>query len=72
MVQDGRNFKTCVVIIFLMLNKGMTNSSILREMDSLIIFPHSFDRNKFNTLIDYLGIDKMRTKGLYELDERFF
>jgi hypothetical protein len=23
-------------------------------------------------LIDYLGIDKMRTKGLYELDERFF
>jgi hypothetical protein len=69
-VQNGRNF-TCVVIILYMLNKGLASSTILRETDSLIIFPHSFDRNTFNTLVNHIGMDKIRAKSLYELDERF-
>jgi energy-coupling factor transporter ATP-binding protein EcfA2 len=32
-VQNGRNFNTCVLIILHMLNKGLSSSTILREMD---------------------------------------
>jgi hypothetical protein len=40
-------------------------------MDSLIIFPHSFDRNTFNTLINHLGMSRDMAEMLYELDEKF-
>jgi hypothetical protein len=40
------------------LNRGLASSIILRELDSLIIFPHSFDNNTYNTLINHFGFDK--------------
>jgi hypothetical protein len=69
--QNSRNFNTCAIIILHMLNKGLSSSIILKKLDSLIIFPNSYDRNTFNTLINHLGIDKDIAWKLYKLPERF-
>jgi hypothetical protein len=42
LAQNGRNHNICMVIILHHLNKGLQSSTLLREMDSLIIFPHSY------------------------------
>jgi hypothetical protein len=54
-----------------MLNRGLASSIILRELDSLIIFPHSFDNNTYNTLINHFGFDRKAAMSIYNLPERF-
>jgi ABC-type oligopeptide transport system ATPase subunit len=71
LVQNERNFNTCVVIILHQLNKGVSSSTMLRVMDSLVIFPHGYDQNTFNTLVNPLGLSKEMARKLYTLDERF-
>jgi hypothetical protein len=63
--QNGRNYNICMIVILHHLNKGIQSSTILREMDTLIIFPHSYDRNTFNTLMNHYGLDKEFINFLY-------
>jgi hypothetical protein len=63
--QNGRNYNICMIVILHHLNKGIQSSTILREMDALIIFPHSYDRNTFNTLMNHYGLDKELVNFLY-------
>jgi hypothetical protein len=69
--QKGRNYRTTLICILDHLNKGLTSSTLLREMDALIIFPRYFDMNTFNTIIHHIGIPKHIVEALYKLDERF-
>jgi thymidine kinase len=65
LAQNGRNFNISHIVIVHQLNKGFQSSTILRESDSLIIFPASYDRNTFNTLINHYGLDKDLVSKLY-------
>ncbi len=69
--QKGRNYRTTLVCILHHLNKGLTSSTLLREMDALIIFPRFFDMNTFNSIMHHIGIPKHIVEALYKLDERF-
>jgi len=51
LAQKGRNFKVTLICILHQLNKGITSNTLLREMDALVIFPHYFDMNTFNSII---------------------
>ncbi|MCS7318090.1 MAG: ATP-binding protein [Candidatus Dojkabacteria bacterium] len=65
LAQNGRNFNISLIIILHQLNKGFSSTTILRECDALIIFPISYDRNTFNTLLNHFGLDKNLIKNLY-------
>ncbi|MCS7318152.1 MAG: hypothetical protein NZZ41_07620 [Candidatus Dojkabacteria bacterium] len=65
LAQNGRNFNISLIVILHHLNKGLASSTLLRECDSLIIFPMSYDRNTFNTLLNHFGIDKEFAINLY-------
>jgi hypothetical protein len=69
--QKGRNFRTTLVCILHHLNRGLTSTTLLREMDALIIFPKYFDMNTFNSIMHHIGIPKNVVEALYRLDERF-
>jgi predicted AAA+ superfamily ATPase len=69
--QKGRNYRTTLICILHHLNKGLTSTTLLREMDALIIFPRYFDMNTFNSIIHHIGIPKHIVEALYKLDERF-
>jgi hypothetical protein len=69
--QKGRNYKATLVCILHQLNRGITSSTILREMDALIIFPKFFDMNTYNSIVNHIGIPKEIVEALYKLDERF-
>ncbi|MCL6579596.1 MAG: ATP-binding protein [Candidatus Bathyarchaeota archaeon] len=71
LAQKGRNFRVTLVCILHQLNKGITSTTLLREMDALIIYPKFFDMNTFNTIIHHIGIPKDIVAGLYRLNERF-
>ena len=71
LAQKGRNFKVTLVCILHQLNKGVSSTTVLREMDALIIYPKFFDMNTFNTIIRHIGIPKDIVEALYKLDERF-
>jgi hypothetical protein len=72
LAQNGRNHNICMIIILYHLNKGLQSSTLLREMDSVIIFPHSYDCNTFNTLLNHFGLDKELVNILYSnKNERF-
>ncbi len=67
--QKGRNFRTTLVCILHHLNRGLTSTTLLREMDALIIFPKYFDMNTFNSIMHHIGIPKNIVEALYKLDE---
>ncbi|MCS7318244.1 MAG: ATP-binding protein [Candidatus Dojkabacteria bacterium] len=69
--QKGRNYKTTLIVILHQLNKGLSSSTILREMDALIIFPKFFDMNTFNSIVHHVGIPKHIVEALYKIDEKF-
>jgi energy-coupling factor transporter ATP-binding protein EcfA2 len=58
LAQNGRNFGTDVICILHQVNKGLQSTTLLREADTFIIFPRSYDMNTFNTLIITLGFQK--------------
>jgi hypothetical protein len=65
LAQNGRNFNTNVICILHQLNKGLQSSTLLREADTFIIFPRSYDINTFNTIVHHLGFSKEEASMLY-------
>jgi Cdc6-like AAA superfamily ATPase len=45
LAQNGRNFGTNVICILHQVNKGLQSTTLLREADTFIIFPRSYDMN---------------------------
>jgi hypothetical protein len=39
LAQNGRNFNVCILVVLHQLNKGLQSTILLREADSVIIFP---------------------------------
>jgi energy-coupling factor transporter ATP-binding protein EcfA2 len=72
LAQNGRNFSTNVICILHQLNKGLQSSTILREADTFIIFPRSYDMNTFNTLVHHLGFSKDDAQSLYAQKDEWF
>jgi energy-coupling factor transporter ATP-binding protein EcfA2 len=72
LAQNGRNFNTNVICILHQLNKGLQSSTLLREADSFIIFPRSYDMNTFNTLVHHLGFSKDEASMLYAHKNEWF
>jgi deoxyadenosine/deoxycytidine kinase len=66
LAQNGRNFNISLIVILHQLNKGFQSSIIIRASDSLIIFPASYDRNTFNTLINHYGLNKDLVSKMYD------
>jgi hypothetical protein len=72
LAQNGRNFGTNVICILHQLNKGLQSSTLLREADTFIIFPKSYDMNTFDTLIHHLGFSKEDAHALYAHKNEWF
>jgi energy-coupling factor transporter ATP-binding protein EcfA2 len=72
LAQNGRNFGTNVICILHQVNKGLQSTTLLREADTFIIFPKSYDRNTFNTLIHHLGFSKEDAQALYAQKDEWF
>lgn len=56
--QNGLNFGVNLIAILHQLNKGLQSTTLLRETDSIVIFPRAFDMNTFNTLVNHFGLHK--------------
>jgi len=69
--QNGRNYKISMVVILHHLNKGFKSTTLLREMDALIMFPEKFDNNVFNTLMNHFGLTKNLAKSMFDKKSRF-
>jgi molybdopterin converting factor small subunit len=41
LAQNGRNFNVCILVVLHQLNKGLQSTTLLREADSVIIFPRA-------------------------------
>jgi len=54
------------------INKGKHSSTLIREADTIIIFPRSFDQNTFNTLVNHYGISKDEVLRLYSYRDEWF
>jgi hypothetical protein len=72
LAQNGRNFNTCLIAILHQINKGLTSTTLLREADSIVIFPKAYDQNTYNTLIRHFGFDKYQVEYLYHNKEEWF
>jgi hypothetical protein len=70
--QNGRNYRTNVICILHQLNKVVQSSTLLREADTFIIFPRSYDMNTFNTLVHHLGFSKEDARTFYEYKDEWF
>jgi hypothetical protein len=71
LAQNGRNYHISLLVILHHLNKGLKSSTLLREMDALIIFPEKFDNNIFNTLINHFGLTKNRALEIFNTKSKF-
>jgi predicted AAA+ superfamily ATPase len=71
LAQNGRNYKISLVVILHHLNKGFKSTTLLREMDALILFPEKFDNNVFNTLINHFGLTRKMASSLFNLKSKF-
>jgi energy-coupling factor transporter ATP-binding protein EcfA2 len=72
LAQNGRNFNVCLLVVLHQLNKGLQSSTLLRESDSVVIFPKAFNVNTFNTLINHFGFDKVLAKNLFGYKDEHF
>jgi Cdc6-like AAA superfamily ATPase len=70
--QNGRNYNTSMICILHQINKGKHSSTLIREADTIIIFPRSFDQNTFNTLVNHYGISKDEVLRLYSYRDEWF
>jgi energy-coupling factor transporter ATP-binding protein EcfA2 len=69
---NGRNFGVNLIIILHQLNKGIQSTTLLREADSLVIFPRSFDFNTFNTLVNHFGFSRDQARFLFNYRDEWF
>jgi len=70
--QNGRNYNVSMICILHQLNKGLQSTTILREADSVVIFPRAYDQNTFNTLVNHFGMYKWNVKQLYDNKDEWF
>lgn len=70
--QNGRNYSVNLITILHQLNKGLQSTTLLREADSIIIFPKAFDNNTYNTLVNHFGFSKDQARELYGHKEQWF
>jgi predicted AAA+ superfamily ATPase len=61
--QNGRNFNVCILVVLHQLNKGLRSTTLLREADSIVIFPKAYNINTYNTLVNHFGMDKLLVKN---------
>jgi hypothetical protein len=72
LAQNGRNFNICILVVLHQLNKGLQITTLLREADSVVIFPKAYNVNTYNTIVNHFGMDKVMAKQLFlHKDERF-
>jgi hypothetical protein len=45
---------------------------LLREADSVVIFPKAYNINTFNTLVNHFGMDKVLVKNLFSHKDEHF
>jgi predicted AAA+ superfamily ATPase len=64
LAQNGRNFNVSILVVLHQLNKGLQSTTLLREADSVVIFPKAYNINTYNTLVNHYGLDKVLVKGL--------
>jgi hypothetical protein len=69
---NGRNFNINLICILHQLNKGLQSTTILRELDTFVIFPRSYDMNTFNTLVNHFGLHKELARTLYDHKDEWF
>jgi hypothetical protein len=70
--QNGRNFNINLRCILHQLNKGLQSTTILRELDTLVIFPRSYYMNTFYTLVNHFGLHKELARTLYDYKDEWF
>jgi hypothetical protein len=72
LAQNGRNFNVCILVVLHQLNKGLQSSTLLREADSVVIFPKAYNINTYNTLVNQFGMDKVLVKNLFSHKDEHF
>jgi len=69
--QNGRNYGLTVILVLHQMNPGKERTGILKEADSIIMFPGMMDNNLLKTLINHYGFSKQRAFDLFNLPEKF-
>jgi molybdopterin converting factor small subunit len=72
LAQNGRNFNVCILVVSHQLNKGLQSTTLLREADSVVIFPKAYNINTYNTLVNHFGLDKVMVKNLFSRKDEHF
>lgn len=69
--QNGRNYNIQIILVLHHINKGTISTPMIKEADSIVLFPESFDYNMLNTLINHYGFSKKRALDLFNSKEKF-
>jgi len=69
--QNGRNYNLTVILVLHHLNTGKERSQLIKEADSIIMFPGNMDNNLLKTLINHYGFSKDAAIDLFRLPEKF-
>jgi hypothetical protein len=72
LAQNGRNFNVCILVVLHQLNKGLQTTTLLREADSVVIFPRAYNINTYNTLVNHFEMDKIMVKDLFSRKDEHF
>jgi hypothetical protein len=71
LAQNGRNLNVCLLVVLHQLNKGLQRTTLLREADSVVIFPKAYNIT-YNTLVNHFGMDKIMVKDLFSRKDEHF
>jgi Cdc6-like AAA superfamily ATPase len=69
--QNGRNYNLTVILVLHHLNPGRERTQLIKEADSIIMFPGNMDNNLLKTLINHYGFSKDAAIDLFRLPEKF-
>jgi hypothetical protein len=69
--QNGRNYGLTVLLVLHHLNTGKERSLLIKEADSIIMFPGNLDNNLLKTLINHYGFSRDAAIDLFRLPEKF-
>jgi predicted AAA+ superfamily ATPase len=69
--QNGRNYNLTVILVLHHLNTGRERTQLIKEADSIIMFPGNMDNNLLKTLINHYGFSKEAAIDLFRLPEKF-
>jgi len=69
--QNGRNYGLTIVLVLHHLNTGRERTLLIKEADSIVMFPGSMDNNLLKTLVNHYGFTKDRALDLFRMPEKF-